>query len=75
MRAVTVYRLDDGGKAGYRTRHPIGSVLERRNHERMNNASDLLWLARRRFALDAADANHIVIEESKARRGGKSSRS
>jgi len=68
MRAVTVYRLDYGSNTRYHTRHPIGSVLEQRNHERVNNDNDLLRLARRLFALDTADAVHIVIEVSQARR-------
>jgi hypothetical protein len=62
MRAVTVYRLDYGSNTRYHTRHPIGSVLEQRNHERVNNDNDLLRLARRLFALDVADALHIVID-------------
>jgi hypothetical protein len=68
MRAVTVYRLDYGSNTRYHTRHPIGSVLEQRNHERVNNDNDLLRLARRLFVLDTADAVHIVIEMSQARR-------
>jgi hypothetical protein len=67
MRAVTVYRLDYGSNTGYRTRHPIGSVLELRNYERVNNYNDLLRLARRLHALDTADAVHIVIDGSQAR--------
>ena len=67
MRAVTVYRLDYGSNTGYPTRHPIGSVLELRKHERVNNYNDLLRLARRLFALDKADAVHIVIDVSHAR--------
>jgi len=62
MRAVTVYRLDYGVDAGYRTRHPIGSVLERRKQERVNNYDDLSRLARRLFVLDTADVVHIVID-------------
>jgi hypothetical protein len=68
MRAVTVYRLDDSSNFSYHTRHPIGSVLELRIYERVNNYKDLLRLARRLFALDTADAVHIVIEGSQARR-------
>lgn len=67
MRVVTVYRLDYGRNTGYRTRHPIGSVLELRKHERVNNYNDLLRLARRLFALDTADAAHIAIDVSQAR--------
>jgi hypothetical protein len=62
MRAVTVYRLEYVSNTGYRTRHPIGSVFELRKYERVNNDNDLLRLARRLFALDTADAVHIVIE-------------
>ena len=67
MRAVTVYRLDYGRNTGYRTRHPIGSVLELRKHERVNNYNDLLRLARRLFALDSMDAVHIAIDVSQSR--------
>jgi len=68
MRAVTVYRMDFGSNTRYRTRHPIGSLLELRKHERVNNYNDLLRLARRLFALDTADAVHIVVDVSQARR-------
>jgi ribosomal protein L32E len=68
MRAVTVYRLDYGSNTRYRTRHPIGSVLELRKTERVNNYNDLLRLARRLFALNTADAVHIVIDVGQARR-------
>jgi hypothetical protein len=67
MRAVTVYRLDYGGNTGYPTRHPIGSVLELRKHERVNNDIDLLRLARRLFVSETADASHIVIGMSQSR--------
>jgi len=42
MRAVTVYRLGDGSNFSYPTRHPIGSVLELRKHERVSNYIDLI---------------------------------
>ena len=64
MRAVTVYRLDYGRK----TKEPIGVVLEKRKTERVNNYNDLLRLARRLFALNTADAVHIVIDVCQARR-------
>ena len=67
MRVVTVYRLDYDSSTGYRTRHPIGSVLELRTFERGNNYNDLLRLARRIFALDRADAVRILIYVSQAR--------
>ena len=67
MRSVTVYRLDDVNNFSYHTRHPIGSVLELRTYERGNNYKDLLRLARRLFALDTADALHIVIDVRHAR--------
>ena len=67
MRAVTVYRLDDGSNFRYHTRHPIGSVLELRIYERGNNYKDLLRLARRLFALDTADAVHVLIDVSQGR--------
>jgi hypothetical protein len=63
MRAVTVYRVDYGRK----TKDPIGAVLEKRKTERAHNYHDLLRLARRLFALDTADALHIVIDVSQAR--------
>jgi hypothetical protein len=64
MRAVTVYRVDYGRK----TKDPIGTVLEKRKTERAHNYHDLLRLARRLFALDTADALHIVIDVSQAPR-------
>ena len=67
MRAVTVYRLDDSSNFSYHTRHPIGSVVELRIYERVNNYKDLLRLARRLFALDAADAVHILIDVGQGR--------
>ena len=67
MRAVTVYRLDDISNFSYHTRHPIGSVLEMRIHERVNNYTDLLRLARRIFALDTADAVHVLIDVGQGR--------
>ena len=67
MRAVTVYRLDDVNNYSYHTRHPIGSVLELRIYERVNNYKDLLRLARRLFALDAADGVHVLIDVGQGR--------
>jgi hypothetical protein len=67
MRAVTVYRLDDSSNFSYHTRHPIGSVIERRIYERVNNYKDLLRLARRHFALDASDADHVLIDVGQGR--------
>jgi hypothetical protein len=67
MRAVTVYRTEDGSNFSYRTRHPIGSVLELRIYERGNNYKDLLRLARRLFALDTADAVHLLIDVGQGR--------
>ena len=67
MRAVTVYRLKDSGNFSYRTRHPIGSVLELRIHERGNNYKDPLRLARRLFASDTADAAHVLIDVGQGR--------
>jgi hypothetical protein len=64
MRAVTVYRLDYARK----TRYSVGVVLEQRKTERVNNHKDLLRLARRLFAVDTADAVHIVIDASHTRR-------
>ena len=67
MRAVKVYRLDYGNNSRYRTRYLIGSVLEMRIHERVNNYKDLLRLARRTFALDTADAVHVLIDVGQGR--------
>ncbi len=67
MRAVTVYRLDDSNNFSFHTRHPIGSVLEPRIYERGNNYKDLLRLARRLFALDTADAVHVLIDVGQGR--------
>ena len=64
MRAVPVYRVDHGRK----TKEPIGVVFERRKTERAANYYDLLRMARRLFAMDAADADHIVIGVSEVRR-------
>ena len=63
MRAVTVYRVDYGRK----TKEPIGTALEKRKTERAHNYHDLLRLERRLFALDTADALHIVIDVRHAR--------
>ena len=67
MRAVMVYRREGGSSSTYPTRHPIGSVVELRTHERVNNYNDLLRLAQRLFALDMEDAVHIVIDVRQAR--------
>jgi hypothetical protein len=67
MRAVTVYRRENSSNSGYPTRHPIGSVVELRFHERVNNYNDLLRLARRLFALDTADADHVLIDVCQGR--------
>jgi len=67
MRVVAVYRLDDSSNFSYHTRHPIGSVLEQRIYERVNNYKDLLRLARRHFALDTSDADHVLIDVGQGR--------
>ena len=64
MRAIPVYRADHGRK----TKDPIGVVYEKRKTERAANYYDLLRLARRLFAVDTADAVHIVIDVSDVRR-------
>ena len=58
MRPVTVYRVD----LGWKTKDPIGVVLERRKTERSNNNYDLLRLARRLFASDTGDTADIIID-------------
>ena len=67
MGAITVYRVEYGSNTRYRTRHPIGSVLELRKHERVNNYNDLLRLARILFALDTANTVHTIIDGSQVR--------
>ena len=67
MRAVTVYRRENGSNSRYPTRHPIGSVVELRIHERGNNYNDLSRLARRLFALDTADDIHLLIDVGQGR--------
>jgi hypothetical protein len=64
MRAVPVYRVDNVRKTKVR----IGVVLERRTTERATNYFDLLRLARRLFAVDAADAVHVMIDMGETRR-------
>jgi hypothetical protein len=64
MRAITVYRVDFDNK----TRYPVGVVLEQRKTDRGKNYKDLLRLARKTFAVDAADSVHIVIDSSQALR-------
>jgi hypothetical protein len=64
MRAVPVYRVDYVRK----TKDPIGVVFEKRNAERMGNHFDLMRLARRLFAVDEADAVHIMIDAGEHRR-------
>jgi hypothetical protein len=47
---------------GRETKDPIGVVFGKRKTERAANDNDLLRLARRPFAVDTADADHIVID-------------
>jgi hypothetical protein len=51
-----------------KTKYPLGVVLEQRKTERVNNYNDLLRLARRIYASDQAEAIHIVLDVSQARR-------
>ena len=60
MLEVAVYRVDYGRKI----KDPVGTVFEKRKTERVNNYLDLLWLARRFFALESADALHIDRREA-----------
>jgi hypothetical protein len=64
MRAVTVFRWDDARK----TKDPVGVVFEKRKTERASNYLDLLRLARKLFAVNKADAVHIIIDLSHTRR-------
>jgi hypothetical protein len=64
MHAVPVYRWDERRKA----KDPIGVVFEKRKLERANNYVDLLRLARKIFAVNAADPVHIIIDLTHTRR-------
>lgn len=64
MRAITVYRWNDGRK----TKDPIGVVFEKRKTERASNYLDLLRLARKLFAVNTADAVHVIIDLGHTRR-------
>lgn len=64
MRAVTVFRWDEGRK----TKDPVGVVFEKRKTERASNYLDLLRLARKLFAVNRADAVHIIIDQNRPRR-------
>lgn len=64
MREVKVYRWDNARNS----KDFIGVIIERRKTERGNNYIDLLRLARKRFAVDAADSIHIIIDPSHPRR-------
>jgi hypothetical protein len=63
MQEITVFRWDYDKN----TKVPIGVVLERRKIERGSNYIDLLRLARRLFALDTADAVHVLIDVGQGR--------
>jgi hypothetical protein len=63
MQEITVFRWDYDKN----TKVPIGVVLERRKTERGSNYIDLLRLARRLFALDTADAVHVLIDVGQGR--------
>ena len=65
MRAITVYRWNDGRK----TKDPIGVVFEKRKTERASNYLDLLRLARKLFAVNTADAVHVIIDLGHTREG------
>ena len=58
MREIMVYRWVEDRKS----KNPVGFVFERRNTERESNYIDLLWLARRRFAVSAASSVHVFID-------------
>jgi len=64
MRAVTVFRWDEGRKA----KEPVGVVFEKRKTERGSNYMDLLRLARKLFAMSRADAVHVIIDLGYTRR-------
>jgi len=64
MQEITVYRWDYGKNM----KVPIGVIFEKRKIERGTNYIDLLRLAQRRFAVNAAGAVHIFIGLSHIRR-------
>ena len=59
MKTYTVYRVD------YRTKRKelIGKVVERRRGERINNAADMLRLAKKLYATSPFDSNIAIIQE------------
>ncbi len=57
MKTYTVYRIDFIND----TKVPIGTVVERRQKERKNNARDLLRLAQKLYAESTIDQFHIMI--------------
>jgi hypothetical protein len=64
MQEVRVYRWDNARNS----KDFIGVIIERRKTERGNNYIDLLRLARKRFAIDAADSIHVIIDPTQSRR-------
>ena len=59
MKTYTVYRVD------YRTNKKIliGRLMERRREERINNAADMLRLAKKTYATSSIDTNIFIVNE------------
>jgi hypothetical protein len=59
MKTFTVYRVD------YRTNKKIliGRLVERRREERINNAADMLRLAKKTYATSSIDTNIFIVNE------------
>ena len=56
MKVYTVYRYD----YNCQVREPVGTLLERRSKERVNNVGSLLKLAQKIYTTSSLDS-HIVI--------------
>ena len=59
MRTYIVYRLDYVRQVS----EPVGTVVERRNRERVNNSADLLKRAERIFPPYPPDSRLVITPE------------
>ena len=57
MKNYTVYRIDYVNKK----KVPVGSLVERRQEERRNNAEDILHRARQLYAYSPIDKMFITV--------------
>jgi len=57
MKTYAVYRIDFLNKK----KVPIGSLIERREKERLNNKADILRLAQKLYAESSIDKLHIIV--------------